>query len=45
MAIVDLETTGLPSDSTAEILEFGVLTFDLVTPGRDLFKADLAGLD
>jgi Rad3-related DNA helicase len=45
MAIVDLETTGLPSDSTAEILEFGVLTFDLVTPGRDLFKADLAGSD
>ena len=41
MAIVDLETTGLPSNSTAEILEFGVLTFDLADPDRDLCTAAL----
>ncbi|MCH7867103.1 MAG: hypothetical protein IH881_05355 [Myxococcales bacterium] len=35
MAIVDLETTGLPADSSAEILEFGVLTFDLAGSGSD----------
>jgi len=28
LAIVDLETTGLPSDRSAEILEFGVLLLD-----------------
>ena len=29
-AVVDLETTGLPNDTAAEILEFGILTFDAV---------------
>ena len=31
LAVVDLETTGLPEDPTAEILEFGVVLLD---PGR-----------
>jgi len=32
LAVVDLETTGLPEDSEAEILEFGAVLLD---PGRD----------
>ena len=42
LAVVDLETTGLPADTTSEILEFGILTFDLAKPGLasdDIFAA------
>ncbi len=37
LAVVDLETTGLPRDPRAEILEIGVLTFDLA-------EGDIAGV-
>ena len=45
LAVVDLETTGLPDDPDSEILEFGVVLLDpgrvatfqsLVRPGRPL---------
>lgn len=39
---MDLETTGLPGDSSAEILEFGVLTLDLAPPELDLPGASAA---
>jgi Rad3-related DNA helicase/DNA polymerase III epsilon subunit-like protein len=43
IAIVDLETTGLPTDSSAEILEFGVLTLDLAGSDPDGGPPDLFG--
>ncbi len=36
LAIVDLETTGLPGDSAAEILEVGVLTIDFAASGVEI---------
>ncbi len=43
LAVVDLETTGLPSDANAEILEFGILTFDLAS-SSDVEVRALSGL-
>ncbi len=45
IAIVDLETTGLPGDSSAEILEFGIFVLDLADRDQTVVEArELRGL-